>query len=216
MNTRARQNVLLTIGIFLSSGILLLRSQEAGPGEFEAQGDVGSPKLAGSAGYDAASREYTLTGAGTNMWFTTDQFHFLWRKMKGDFVLRARIEFIGKGGAHRKVGWMVRPSLDAGAPYADGVEHGDGLTSLQFRRAVGSNTEQIALAISNANVLQFERRGTTYIFSAARSGEPLVSGQLTNFDLGDEVYAGLFICSHSANVAEKAIFRDVQIIRPAP
>ena len=92
---------------------------------------------------------------------------------------------------------MVRSSLDAGALlYADAVEHGVGLTSLQFRRAVGSNTEQVTMAISNANVLQFERRGRTYVFSAARYGEPFASAQLTNFDLGDEVYAGLFICSH--------------------
>jgi TolB protein len=202
---------------FLSSGILSVQAQDAALGEFESHGDIGSPKLAGSAGYDPASQEYTLSGAGTNMWFTTDQFHFLWRKMKGDFILRTRIEFIGQGAiAHRKVGWMVRPSLETGAPYADCAEHGDGLTSLQFRSAVGSNTEQIKLSISNANVLQFERRGNTYIFSAARYGEPLASAQITNFDLGDEVYAGLFICSHTADVVEKAIFRDVRIIRPAP
>jgi Tol biopolymer transport system component len=34
-------------------------------------------------------------------------------------------------------------------------------------------------------------------------------------DLGDEVYAGLFICSHTADVVEKAVFHDVRIIRPA-
>ena len=110
MNTGTRQNILLTMCALLSSGIFSARSQDTSLGEFESHGDVGSLKLAGSASYDPASQEYTLTGAGTNMWFTTDQFHFLWRKMKGDFILRARIEFIGQGAiAHRKVGWMVRP-----------------------------------------------------------------------------------------------------------
>ena len=33
--------------------------------------------------------------------------------------------------------------------------------------------------------------------------------------LGDEVYAGLFLCSHNPDVVEKAVFRDVRIIRPA-
>jgi hypothetical protein len=217
MNTGIRQNILLTMCALLSSGILSARSQDAALGEFESNGDVGSPKLAGSASYDPASQEYTLTGAGTNMWFTTDQFHFLWRKMKGDFILRTRVEFIGRGAvAHRKIGWMVRPSLDTGAPYADCAEHGNGEACLQFRRAAGSNTEELMLAVSNANVLQFERKGNTYIFSAARYGEPFASAQLTNFDLGDEVYAGLFICSHTPDVVEKAIFRDVRIIRPAP
>src|SRR5690242_20294678 len=184
-------------------------------GQFDGQTDVGMPKLAGSGSYDSATQEYTLSGAGTNMWFGADQFHFVWKKMKGDFILRTRTEFIGKGAvAHRKIGWMVRPNLEPDAAYADCAEHGDGLCSLQFRRMKGANTEQVRLAITNANVLQFERRGTTFIFSGAPAGEPFVSCELTNLDLGDEVYAGLFICSHTADVIEKAIFRDVRIIRP--
>jgi TolB protein len=185
-------------------------------GQFERSGDIGSPQLEGSAKYDAATQQYTLSGAGTNMWFGRDQFHFLSRRMKGDFILRARIEFIGTGAVnHRKVGWMVRPSLEPDAPYADCAEHGDGLTSLQFRRASGTNTDQITLPVTNADVLQFERRGNTYVFSAARYGEPFVSRQLENLDLGEEVHAGLFICSHKGDAVEKGIFRDVRIIKPA-
>src|SRR5262245_7257790 len=104
-------------------------------GQFEHSADIGNPQLAGSAKYDPAAQQYTLAGAGTNMWFGRDQFHFLSRRLNGDFILRARVQFLGNGAVnHRKVGWMVRPSLDADAPYADCAEHGDGLTSLQFRR----------------------------------------------------------------------------------
>jgi hypothetical protein len=209
-------NLKIIITALLSSAVLSAFPQESPLGQFDGDADVGGPKLAGSATYDAASQQYTLTGAGSNMWFAQDQFHFLWKRMKGDFILRARVEFIGKGAInHRKVGWMVRPSLDGGAPYADCAVHGDGLTALQFRRAVGSPTEQFWPSISNADVLQFERKGNSYIFSAAHSGEPFVSGTLPEFNLGDEVYAGLYICSHDGDVMEKAIFRDVRIIRPA-
>jgi hypothetical protein len=186
-----------------------------GLGQFDGHGDVGSPKNAGSAQYDAARQEYTLTASGVNMWGTNDQFHFLWKKLKGDFILRARIEFIGKGvEEHRKLGWMARPSLEASAPYADCVEHGNGLTSLQFRREAGAITEQVGLAATNTDVLQFERQGNTFIFSAARFGETLVRTQQV-VNLPDEVYAGLFLCAHNPNVTEKAVFRDVRIIRPA-
>jgi len=190
-------------------------SAESAFGQFEGNGDIGSPAKAGSARYDAANQEYELTGSGVNMWAGRDEFQFLWKRMKGDFILRTRFEFVGKGAEpHRKVGWMVRPTLDADAPYADCAEHGDGLTSLQFRPSKGTNTQQIVLSVTNAEVLQFERKGKTYIFSAARYGEPFVSRELTNFDLGAEVYAGLFICAHNSNVVEKARFRDVRIIRP--
>ncbi len=217
MNSHVRRSLWLATCLFLSHGISSASADDASLGVFESNVDVGAPKLAGSAAYDPGSQQYTLSGAGANMWFTNDQFQFLSRKMKGDFILRTRVEFIGHGAvAHRKIGWMVRPSLEAGAPYADGAEHGDGLTSLQFRRAAGSNTEQITLSVSNADVLQFERRGNAYIFSAARNGEPFTSARLTNVDLGDEVYAGLYLCSHSADVVERANFHDVRIIRPAP
>ena len=190
-------------------------AQENSVGQFAGQGDIGAPKLAGSARYDGGNQEYVLTGAGTNMWYRADQFQFLWKKMKGDFILRTRVEFVGKGtDAHRKIGWMVRPTLDPDAPYVEGAEHGDGLTSLQFRRAKGTDTEQIVLSITNANVLQFERKGSTYIFSAARFGETFESSQVTNIDLADEVFVGLYICSHRADVLETAIFRDVRIIQP--
>lgn len=216
MNPRVGRTLLLAMCAILSAQFISAQAGNAGLGDFDGQSDVGSPKLAGSASYDPLGQIYKLKGAGANMWFTNDQFHFLWKRITGDFILRTRVEFIGKGAVpHRKIGWMVRPNLEAGAPYADCAQHGDGLGSLQFRRAPGSNTEQITLSISNANVLQFERRGKTYIFSAARFGEPFTSVQLTNFDLGDDVYAGLFICSHSADVVEEATFRDVRIIRPA-
>ncbi len=201
--------------VIAALGIHSANSQSGALGQFDGHADIGAPQLVGSAVYDSAQQEYTLTGAGTNMWFGRDQLHFAWKKLEGDFILRTKFEWVGAGvDAHRKVGWMVRPSLDADAPYADAAEHGDGLTSLQFRRTKGGNTEQITLPITNANVLQFERRGNTFIFSAARFGEPFVSRELPDFELGPEVFAGLFLCSHNGAVAEKATFRDVRIIRP--
>ena len=199
----------------IATGVVPALSQENPLGEFEDQTDIGSPKLPGSASYAAANHDYTVSGAGTNMWFTSDQCHFVWKKMKGDFILRTRIKFIGKGAVeHRKVGWMVRQNLEADGPYADTAKHGSGLTSLQFRRAKGTNTEEIILSITNADFLQLERKGNTYTFSAAHSGQPFISAELPDLNLGEDVYAGLFVCSHSGDVIEKAIFRDVRMIRP--
>ena len=115
-------------------------------GDFEGHGDVGAPKRAGSALYDAAKQEYTLSASGVNMWGQRDELHFAWRRMKGDFIVQARLRFEGKGAdPHRKAGVIVRASLEADAPYADAAVHGDGLTSLQFRRGNGAVTEEVAL-----------------------------------------------------------------------
>ncbi|HSU52510.1 MAG TPA: biopolymer transporter TolR [Candidatus Dormibacteraeota bacterium] len=207
-----------TLALLLLLLILTLSNTSAASpvGLFESTTDIGAPALTGSATYDPAAQEYELAGAGANMWAARDEFRFVWKKMKGDFILRTRVDFVGKSAEpHRKVGWMIRSSLDFDSAYADCAEHGDGLTSLQFRRTKGATTEQVLLAVTNTDVLQLERKGGSYIFSAARYGEPFTKGEVPALDLGDEVYVGLFICSHGSNRLEKAKFRDVRIIRPA-
>ena len=47
--------------------------------------------------------------------------------------------------------------------------------------------------------------------SASRSP----TAEIADVDLGDEVLVGLALCSHNPDVTERAIFRDVRIIRPA-
>ena len=207
--------VLATVAVYFSLMSICVFSQEPSLGGFAGQTDVGNPSKPGSAAYDPESQEYTINGAGTNMWLGHDEFHFLWKRMKGNFILTTRAEFIGKGvETHRKIGWTVRPSLDAGAPHATAVVHGDGLTSLQFRRTAGANTEEIKSSLQAADVIQLERKGDTLIMSVARFGEPFVTEQVS-LVLGDEVYVGLFVCSHNKDVVEKAVFRDVRITVPA-
>ena len=190
--------------------------QGAAVGEFDGHGDVGGPKIVGSASYDAKSQEYALSAGGVNMWAQKDEFQFVWKRMSGDFIIQARIEFVGQGvEPHRKAGLMVRPSQDADAPYIDGVVHGDGLTSLQFRRTKGAITEQIESKIKGADVVQIERKGQTYTFSAAKFGEPFTTSEISDVPLGDDVLVGLALCSHNPFVTERAIFKDVRLVRPA-
>ena len=211
---RAWRTVLLLALTFTAA--VRVAGQGGRVGIFEGHEDVGSPKIAGSASYDPASQEYSLAAAGANMWASRDEFHFAWKRMTGDFILQTRVELVGKGvDPHRKAGWIVRPNADADAPYVDGIVHGDGLTSLQYRRAKGGITEQSELLVKGADVLQLERKGQTYTFSAAKYGEPFTSASVLDVPLGDEVLVGLVLCSHNPDVTERAVFRDVRIIRPA-
>jgi TolB protein len=184
-------------------------------GYFEGHGDVGQPAIAGATSYDAATQTYAMSAAGTNMWAARDEFQFAWRKLRGDFIVRTHAAFVGAGvDPHRKLGWIVRQTLDAGSPYADAAIHGDGLTSLQFRRSAGAATEQIESKLKAPDVIQLERRGRTLIMSVAKFGDPFTRTELTDLDLGDEVYVGLFLCSHNPKVVERATFSNVRIDVP--
>ena len=184
-------------------------------GYFEGHADVGRPAIAGSTTYDSGSQTYTITGAGTNMWGARDEFQFAWRRLSGDFILRTHATFEGKGvDPHRKLGWMVRKSLEPDSAYADAALHGDGMASLQYRRAAGKETEESRSAVTGADVIQLERRGRAFIMSVARFGEPFTRTEVDDIDLGDQVYVGLFVCSHNPAVAERAVFSNVRIVVP--
>jgi len=202
--------MILTLGALAGTA-----SAQQAIGDFTDQGDVGHVSHPGSASYDQATGTYTISGSGANVWANRDAFHFVWRKMKGDFILTARGALEGKGvEAHRKFGWMIRSSLDSSSAQASAVVHGDGLTSLQFRRVAGGTTEQVESPIKGADVIQLERRGDAYIMSVAKYGDTLSSVQ-TNVSLGDDVYVGLYICAHNDTVVEKATLTDVRITVPA-
>jgi Tol biopolymer transport system component len=202
--------------VVMALGATPVIGQDSRLGQFDGHGDIGSPQIAGSAVYNAVSQEYSLSASGLNMWATRDEFQFAWKKMKGDFILQARVELLGQGvDPHRKLGFIVRTSLDPDSPYADAAVHGEGLTSLQFRRTQGAITEQVQSTVKGPDFVQLERKGNTYTMSVARFGEPLVTSQVADLSLGDDVFVGLFLCAHNPAVVERAVFRDVRIIRPA-
>ena len=195
--------------------LLLLAANAQKTGLFDGNEDVGDPVKKGSATYNAETQEYSMSCGGKNMWANNDQFRFLWRKIQGDFMISATVRFIGHGvDPHRKIGVIARNALTANSPYADACVHGDGLTSLQFRPQDTAQTAQVVLPSNGAVNIELQRIGNTFTFSAATPGENYKTAA-KEVILNDEVYAGIFICSHNENVVEQAVFSNVRIIIPA-
>src|SRR5689334_6034918 len=85
-----------------------LFAQSGRLGIFDNETDVGNPVKKGSTSYEKDKQEYIIEGSGTNMWDKRDEFHFVWKKLKGNFILRTRASLLGTGvDPHRKFGWMV-------------------------------------------------------------------------------------------------------------
>lgn len=184
-------------------------------GIFDSTSDIGNPKTSGFASYNPEDQTYTIGGAGSNMWFQKDEFRYLWTTIQGDFILRAEAHFFGEGvNEHRKFGWIVKNNLEADGPNVNTAIHSDGLTSLQYRKEKGMDTEQVISPDSFPDVFQIERIGNTYIMSTAKFGEEFTSVEVTEMEMDNEVYVGLYVCSHDENILETAVFRNVRIVRP--
>ena len=94
--------------LLIAAAALALHAQDP---VFEANADIGKPKVQGSTNYDANEQSYRLKGGGYNIWFNRDEFHFLHKKIIGDFILTANMQLVGEGvDPHRKIGWMIRAS----------------------------------------------------------------------------------------------------------
>src|SRR5213593_2723240 len=63
--------------------------QQSSVSLFQGETDVGQVTKRGSVTYDAGRDHYTVAGSGANMWFDRDDFHFVWKRLAGNFILTA-------------------------------------------------------------------------------------------------------------------------------
>jgi TolB protein len=182
-------------------------------GLFSAQGEVGAVHHNGSAKYDSARDVYLVSGSGANMWFTNDAFHFVWKQVTGDIDLSADVRFPDtQGVAHRKGCLLIRQSLEPDSPYADAAQHGNGLTSLQYREDKGETTREIQSGVSAPARLGLQKRGDYITLSVAVGAEPLrPAGAAFRLRLQDPFYVGLGVCSHDDNAITTVEFSHVQL-----
>lgn len=193
-------------------------AQFQGPvtGFFEGFTDIGNPQLSGAVQYSVPEQVYQISGSGENIWFGSDSFSFLWKKVEGDFIIQAQVEFIGEGtNPHRKAGLMIRSGLSADAAHVSCVIHGDGLTSLQYREGAGADMKELKFEAKGPNVIQLEKKGDLFTMSVAHFGE-LYTRQTLEMKLDGPLETGLFVCSHNKEVSEKAIFNNVRVFCTAP
>jgi TolB protein len=215
-----KMNYLLggSIAILMVSFFSDLKAQVPGAkiGSFDMFSDIGSSVIAGRASYYEHSQVYSISGSGSNIWFAADSFSFLWKKINGDFIIQTRVKFIGDGHVlHRKTGIMFRSTAATNSPVIACTVHGDGLTSLQYRRNTGANMEEIKFTVSGPDMLQLEKRGNTYIMSVARFGEVFQVHEIGNIELGKDIMAGLFVCSHTNDFSEEVEFSNTRVFNTA-
>ena len=191
-------------------------------GTFSNHTDIGKPVLSGGASYSADDQTYQLKGAGYNIWFGRDEFHYAYNKVKGDFILTGNFKLTGKGvDPHRKMGWMVRATDTDDAAHMTATAHDDGLVALQWRTTRGAYMrdpqDEIFATKKGAEIIQLERSGTVFIMRVAHAGEPLQEVGRTNaVDLPNDVLAGIFISSHNAKVVEEGMVWNVRIEHTVP
>ena len=182
-------------------------------GAFTNSDDVGGPAIKGSAEFEATTGQYKITGSGADIWGQSDQFHYVWRQMSGNFAVAATAKFLTDGIAHRKAVIMLRKSLDTDSPFVQLAIHGDGMPSVQFRSSKADNTNTVDFPVEGPGTfkLKLVRQGSSIGVWFAKDGAPLRELGHTQNQLGSPVLVGLGVSSHSREAVNTVLFSDVSV-----
>lgn len=206
METKMFRNINLIVFLLISVPVLIFSN----PIKFSKSGTIGNANLPGKVEYNAQNNDYKITGSGENIWDSSDAFYFVWEEVKGDISLSANVEWIGEGKhPHRKAGLMIREGISVDAPYVDVVIHGDGLTSMQFRKVKGGDTFEIQAPVKYPSKIKLEQTGDQFTFYYSIKNGEFHPGGTISLQLSKQ-YTGLAVCSHDSTTYETALFKNVE------
>ncbi|MGA8727634.1 MAG: biopolymer transporter Tol [Terracidiphilus sp.] len=193
------------------------RNFETPLGVFLGQSDIGAAVVPGSASYDPGTQQYTINSAGYNIWYTRDEFRFLWKKMSGDVSLAADVAFPDPNGyGDRKAVLVIRQNLEDDSKEAMIGEHGVGMIHLAYRPEKGVLIKDLqyrfggGLAGVHAQRIGIEKRGDAIAIFVSLQGEPMHQfGPPITLHFEEPFYVGIGFCSHLPDKVDTAVLSHV-------
>ena len=195
-------------------------------GIFEGQSDIGSAVIPGSASYDASTKQYTINSAGYNVWYTRDEFRFLWKKMSGDVSLAADISYPDPDGyGDRKAVLIIRQDLEDDSKEALVALHGLGMIHLAERAEKSVRVKDLEFRIGSrgplasnpdhlveiiAKRIGIEKHGDSFALFVSLQGEPMHQfGAPIDLHIDGPFYVGIGFCAHVPDKSDTAVLSNV-------
>lgn len=184
--------------------------------------DVGAVGITGNAAY--RNGVFTVTGAGADIWGTSDAFHYAYVAVTGNCTMIARVNSVQDVDPWSKAGIMIRGSLNAGAANAYiAVTPGNGVT-WQTRSSTGGATVNTATAgLSAPYWVKLVRSGNTFTGYRSPDGVSWTQEGTATFTVASTAYIGLALTSHNSSSLCTAMFDNVtapgwtiSVLPPAP
>jgi hypothetical protein len=195
-------------------------------GLFDGQADVGAALVPGQAVYQ--SGKYTITSAGYNVWYTRDEFRYLWKKLSGDVSLAANVDYPNANGfGDRKAVLVIRQGLNDDAKEALVALHGDGMIHIAQRPQDGARIWDMeyrigsrgglpggaspdSLVTLHARRIGIQKTGDEFSLWVSEQGEPMHQfGAPITLHLDGPFYVGVGFVSHLPTTADTAVLSDV-------
>jgi len=158
---------------------------------------------------------YTMTGAGVDIWGTSDQFRYAYKQLSGDATIIARVVDNGTGSnTWAKGGVMIRQSIDAGSnhtfmPITAGGGNGASFQGRSEANASSWNRDS-GEVVAPPYWVKLERVGND--FSGFISPDGVTWTQLGGAEtvvMEDPVLIGLAVTSHASGEMRTYTFDNI-------
>jgi len=160
---------------------------------------------------DSATGMITMSGAGDDIWGTSDEFRFAYQRLNGDGSLAVKVESLLDTDPWAKAGVMIRETLDAEAKHAMTVVTPGNGVSFQRRTAMSSDSESTDQAggLTAPYWVKITRSGDSFTAQSSADGATWDTIDSVNISMVPNVYIGLALTSHSPGNATVAEFTNI-------
>jgi regulation of enolase protein 1 (concanavalin A-like superfamily) len=172
--------------------------------------DIGAPPIAGSNSYTGGV--YTVSGCGSDIWGTSDQFHYVSQTLVGDGQIIARVTSQTDTHPWAKAGVMFRETLGATSRFAAlELTPGNGAT-FQYRTATAGSCGYTtgASAAAPNNWVCLVRVGNLFTGYRSSDGVAWTPVGSATIPMASSVTVGLCVCSVNTAALSTATFDNVQ------
>jgi hypothetical protein len=172
------------------------------PGEWKAE-NVGAATAGGQRVHAPDAMDIVAAGVGIDGTSTSDQFRYVWRKVKGDFDFSAKILGLADSDPAAKAGIMVRGSLQPDSAHLMLHALPDEQVGVVWRQKDASPSLEQEVQVSLFPLyMRVQRHGNIVKVSSSHDGRSWLATR--NFEcswLGDECYVGLAVASRDPDGA---------------
>ncbi len=158
---------------------------------------------------------YTMSGAGTDVWDTADEFRYAYKQLSGAGSISAQVLSVQNTNGWAKAGVMIRETLNPGSKHAFVcVTPSNGVASQHRPATDSSSVNWNEGGITAPHWVKLERdatgRFTAYHSANGVNWEPIEGAESPLISMSPNVYIGLALTSHTPGVACIAEFSNVQ------
>src|SRR6267143_1311149 len=174
--------------------------------------DVGAPALAGATSVITPGSAYDVTAAGADIQGASDQFHFAYKVLSGDFDLPVRVASLTAVNVWSKAGLMARETLAADSREVSVFATPAAGYEFQYRATAGALAQKVdsVQQVSYPNTwVRLKRAGNVFTSYTSADGMTWTAFGTTTLALPATVFLGMATTSHNVAQTVLAQYRNL-------